>query len=231
MSDRNVVSVTNRLLATLPPKDYRRLLRHCSHVTLTFSDVLYEPGDRLRHVYFPNSGLISLLAPIDGRAVAEVGMVGSEGVAGIVLALGKKISPVRALVQGSGTALRMSASSFCDELKRSPTLQRQLNGYLYGLMVQIGQTAACNGRHPLAPRLARWLLLVHDRLRSNRFYLTQEFLALMLGVQRGGVTMAARALQKKKLIRYSRGNIFILNRRGLERASCECYRAVNELCG
>ncbi len=229
MPDRKSVPVANRLLAALPLKDRRRLLRECAQVDLTFGDVLYEPGDRIRYVYFPNSGVISLLAPVDGREVAEVGMVGNEGIAGIAVALGAKISPVRALVQGAGTAQRMGVASFCDEVARSPVLRRQLNRLLYGLMVQFAQTAACNARHLLGPRLARWLLMTHDRLQSDEFYLTQEFLAFMLGVQRSGVTAAAGSLQKKKLIRYRRGNIVILNRRGLERASCTCYRIVNEL--
>jgi CRP-like cAMP-binding protein len=231
MPDRKSVPLSNRLLAGLLLKDQRRIARSCSQVKLTLGDVLYEPGDRMRYVYFPRSGIISLFAPVDGREMAEVGMVGNEGMAGKALAYGAKVSSMRALVQVSGVALRMPAASFRNEIARNPALQQQLNRHLFGLIVQIAQTAACNARHLLGPRLARWLLMTHDRLQSDEFHLTQEFLAQMLGVRRSGVTAAAGALQKKKLIRYSRGNIVVLNRRGLERASCTCYRVVNELCG
>jgi CRP-like cAMP-binding protein len=194
-----------------------------------YGDILSEPGDRIRHVYFPNSGLISLLAPVDGHASVEVGMVGREGMAGMGLFLGSSVSPVQMLVQGSGAATRMKAVSFCDEVKRSPALQRELNRYLYAFMAQVAQTAACNRHHQLGQRLARWLLMTHDRMQSSKFLLTQEFLAHMLGVRRVGVTKAAGLLQEKKLISYRRGNITILDRKGLERASCRCYAAVNDI--
>ncbi len=211
---------TNGVLRALPSKASQRLLAQSEQVNLTYGDILCEPGKPIRHIYFINSGLISLLTSVGGRdTTVEVGLVGKEGVAGLPLVLGVSISPVRMLVQGSGTATRMKATSFRNELKRSPELQRRLNQYLYTFMAQVAQTAACNSHHLLVKRLARWLLMAHDRVDSNEFRLTQEFLAHMLGVRRVGVNAAAKALQKKKLISYHRGNITVLNRKGLERAS------------
>lgn len=221
--------VTNSVLQTLSPKENQRLLARHEQVKLTYGDILCEPGKQLRHVYFPNSGIISLLTPVGGHSNVEVGLVGREGMAGMALFLGVGVSPVRMLVQGSGTALRIEAVAFRHEIKRNPVLQRALNRYLYAFMVQVAQTAGCNSFHELNIRLARWLLMTHDRVRSDDFRLTQEFLAHMLGVRRSGVSAAAMRLQEKKLIRYSRGKITILSRKGLERASCACYRAVNDI--
>lgn len=222
-------AVANGLLRALSRTECQHVLARCEQVSLTYGDILNEPGHRIRHVYFPNNGLISLLTPVDGHGSVEVGMVGSEGMAGAPLVLGIRVSPVRVLVQGSGTATRMKAAAFSREIKRNPALQRGLNHYLYVFMAQVAQTAACNRRHLLVARLARWLLMTHDRVQSNEFRLTQEFLAHMLGVRRVGVTKAATLLQKKRLIRYSRGNITILDRKGLERASCRCHEAVNRI--
>jgi CRP-like cAMP-binding protein len=230
MSTAKYAPVANGVLRALSRQESQRLLANCKQVSLTYGDILCEPGEQIRHVYFPDNGLISLLTPVSGHASVEVGLVGSEGMAGISLLLGIDVSPVRALVQGSGTAMRMNVASFRNEIKRSPALQHSLNHYLHALMVQVAQTAACNRYHLLGARLARWLLMTHDRVGSNKFYLTQEFLAHMLGVRRAGVTRAAGVLQKKKLIRYSRGTITILDRKGLERASCGCYRAVTDMC-
>lgn len=230
MSSPKRAPPANRLIAALPRGDRQRLLAKCKRVDLTYAEVLCEPGQRIEHVYFPTGGLISLLTPVDRGSGVEVGMVGREGVAGIPLFLGVNTSSVRALVQGSGSAMRMTAASFRSQTARSPGLRRQLNRYLYGFIVQVSQTAACNSRHRLGPRLARWLLMTHDRTQSDRFFLTHAFLAQMLSVQRAGVTKAARLLQKKKLISYKRGHITVLDRRGLERASCACYRVVNRIC-
>jgi len=230
MSIAKYTPATNSVLRTLSRKDSQRLLARHEQVDLTYGDILCEPGKQLRHVYFPNSGIISLLTPVDGHASVEVGLVGREGMAGMALFLGVGVSPVRMLVQGSGTAMRIKAAAFRHEIKRNPVLRRGLNHYLYGFMAQVGQTAGCNRFHHIGARLARWLLMTHDRVKSNEFQLTQAFLAHMLGVRRAGVTLAARVLQKKKLIRYSRGKITILDRKGLEHASCGCYRAVNDLC-
>lgn len=230
MSIAKHAPATNSVLRALSRQDGRRLFARHEQIDLTYGDILCEPGKQLRHVYFPNSGVISLLTPVHGHESVEVGLVGREGMAGMALFLGIGVSPVRMLVQGTGTAMRIKAAAFHQELKRNPLLRRELNRYLYGFMAQVGQTAGCNRFHQIGARLARWLLMTHDRVRSNEFQLTQAFLAHMLGVRRAGVTLAARVLQKKKLIRYSRGNITILDRKGLERASCECYRAVNRLC-
>jgi len=156
-------------------------------------------------------------------------MVGHEGMVGMALMLGSGVSPVRALVQGAGTALQMSAARFDREFKRNPLLQRGLFRYLNVLMAQITQTAACNRFHRVEARLARWLLMTSERLRSEKFLLTQDFLSHMLGVRRVGVTEAASALQRRKLIEYTRGNITILDHAGLEAASCACYQVVREL--
>lgn len=220
---------TNSVLRALSPKENQRLFAQSEQAKLTYGDILCEPGKPVRHVYFPNSGIISLLTPLDGHESVEVGLVGSEGMAGMGLFLGSSISPVQMLVQGSGTATRIKATSFRDEIKRNPVLQRELSRYLYAFMAQVAQTAACNRHHQLGQRLARWLLMTHERARSNEFHLTQEFLAHMLGVRRVGVTKAAGLLQDKKLISYRRGNITILDRKGLERASCRCYGAVNDI--
>ena len=230
MSIANNTPVANSVLRALARKDGQRLLARHDQVDLTYGDILCGPGKRLRHVYFPNSGIISLLIPVDGQASVEVGLVGREGMAGMALFLGIGVSPARMLVQGSGTAMRIKAAEFRHEIKRNPVLQRELNRYLFGFMAQVAQTAGCNRFHRIGPRLARWLLMTHDRAGSDEFHLTQDFLAHMLGVQRAGISLAASVLQKKKLIRYRRGNITILNRNGLERASCKCDRAVNDIC-
>ena len=202
------------------------MLASCEPVELAFADVLSEPGDRIRHVYFPREAFVSLAAPADGRGSLEVGLIGNEGMLGIPLILGIDVSPLRALVRGSGGALRMDAASFSRELARSFALQRGLNRYLYALMAQFAQTVACTRFHLLDARLARWLLMTHDRAHSDVFHLTHEFLADMLGVRRVGVTKAASALQRKNLIRYKRGHITIVDRGGLEALSCGCYRAM-----
>jgi CRP-like cAMP-binding protein len=221
--------IANNVLAALPRKTYQDLLSGLEPVTLTFGEVLYEPGEPIRDVYFPTGCLVSLLTLVEGRLALEVGMVGREGMVGVALALGIGVSPVRALVQGSGTALRMSAARFRKELQRSAALQRELYRYTHSLMAQITQTAACNRFHMVPARLARWLLMTRDRVRSGQFHLTHEFLAHMLGVRRVGVTQAASALQRRKLIAYRRGHITILDHGALETASCACYVIVKHM--
>jgi CRP-like cAMP-binding protein len=198
-------------------------------VTLTHVEVLYEPGEATRYVYFPNDALVSLLTTVEGHEALEVGLVGREGMVGISVALGVELASVRALVQSTGTALRMNAVRFRREFRKSPPLQSELYRFIHVKLAQARQTAACNRFHVLEARLARWLLMTRDRVRSNRFLLTQEFLSDMLGVRRVGVSIAAGALQERKLISYSRGKIRILDRKGLEAASCSCYGFVKSL--
>jgi CRP-like cAMP-binding protein len=224
MSQRS--SASNHLLATLSRADYNRFLTRCERVELPFAAVLTEPGERIHHVYFPISGYISLQAPADKRASMEVGLIGNEGMLGIARLLDIDLSPLRAVVAGSGLALRMPARAFTEELGQIPALHQQLNRYLYALMAQFAQSATCARYHNLTARLARWLLMTHDRAESNQFFFTHEFFADILGVRRVGVTVAAGTLQRSKLISYRRGNIEILNRRGLEAVTCNCYATI-----
>jgi len=224
----NRVPIANDLLAALPRKEYQRLLTLLESVTLTFGEVLYETGKPIRNVYFPGDSLVSLLTPVEGHMALETGLVGREGMLGIPLALGINRSPVCALVLGTGTALRMTSARFRSEHGKYGPLHRELSRYIHERMVQITQTAACNRFHPVEGRLARWLLMTRDRMGTNHFRLTQELLANMLGVLRVAVTKAAGALQRRKLIGYRRGNIIILDARGLEAASCRCYRVVKD---
>ncbi len=221
--------VANRLLAALPRKDFNGLLECLRPVTLTFGEVLYEPGDQIRHVYFPNDSIVSLLTTIEGHHALEVGLVGREGMVGISLALGTDISGVRALVQGTGTAMRMSAAHFRKEFRSSVSLQAEVYRFTHAKLTQIRQTAACNNFHTVEARLARWLLMTRDRVQSNDFRLTQEFLSHMLGVRRENVVAAAGKLLQRHLIEYGRGTIRILDRAGLEAASCACYQVVRIL--
>jgi CRP-like cAMP-binding protein len=218
--------VANRLLAALPSKEYQRLRPHLEEVTLPFGEVLYESGEIIRHVYFPNHGIVSLLSMVEERSTLEVGVVGNEGMVGISVFLGVGASLNQALVQGAGTAMSMKAHAMRKHVGHEGPLPDMLRRYANSLLAQISQTAACNRFHTVEARLARWLLMTHDRLRSNEFRLTQEFLSHMLGVRREGVTNAARALQQGNLISYVRGQITILDRAGLEEGSCGCYEIV-----
>lgn len=219
-------SFDNDILAAVPRKDQRRMLAMLEPVKLTFGEVLYEPGDVISHVYFPGIALVSLLTLVDKHLALEVGLVGREGMVGVPLSLGVGTSTVRALVQGAGVAMRMKSALFLKEMRSNMHLQRALDLYVNELMSQVAQTAACNRFHFVEERLARWLLMTRDRVQSNEFPMTQEFLSHMLGVRRVGVTKAAVQLQKLSLIEYSRGNIHILDGPGLEGASCSCYQVV-----
>ncbi len=220
---------SNRLLDALPEKDRRHLLAHCDQVELAASDLLYEAGTPLRHVYFPTRGCISQVTPLDVCAGLEVALIGNEGMVGSAILLGVSVSPLNHLVQGAGGALRITVAAFRRELDRSPALRLRLHRYVHVKMQQIAQVAACTHFHAVEPRLACWLLMTHDRSHSNTLHATHEFLAYMLGVRRVGITKAATSLQNRKLIRYRRGDITVLDRLGLEARSCGCYLAANEL--
>jgi CRP-like cAMP-binding protein len=218
----------NRLLASLPQKDRARLLPGFEEVAIGVTDILFEPGHRMHHVHFPMTGYVSLVAPVERSARLEVALVGNEGMVGSSLALGISVSPLQALVQGTGRTLRMDAAPFRRALGRSPALQDVLNRYLFVRMIQLAQAAGCARFHRVEARLARWLLMTRDRAHSNRFYITHESMALMLGVRRAGVTKAASSLQKLGLIVYRRGDITILDQAGLRATSCACYRRDRE---
>lgn len=216
-------ATTNRIIDLLPSKDRAQLLATCESVMLPLREVLCEPGALTRYVYFPAAMFISLVTAVDGKASLEVGMVGSEGILGATLSMGVNESPMHAVVQGAGVALRMTAAEFRLALKRSAALQLYVNRYIYVLMGQLATSAGCLRFHNIQNRLSRWLLMTQDRANSDSFNITHEFLAYMLGVRRVGITNTAGELQRGKLIDYSRGRIAILDRRGLEKAACSCY--------
>jgi len=216
---------TNRLLNGLSRKNQRQLLAACDEVHLNIGDVIWEPQQPIRYVYFPLSCFISQLVPVDSHANLELALVGDEGMLGATLLLGVNRSVLQALVQGSGDALRLRASSLKRELERMPGLRTRLNRYVFVLHGQLAITAACISFHSVDLRLARWLLMTHDRAPASSFYLTHDFLAQMLGVRRVSVTNAAGRLQERKLLRYARGEITILDRAGLLQSSCNCYQS------
>ena len=216
--------ITNGLIARLSAKDRNHVLGACETVDLVFGDVLAEPGQVLSHVIFPTVGFISLLAPMGGQSILEVALTGSEGMYGVSVALGADTSQVQAVVQGSGSALQMESATFRRELALLPKLRSSIDLYVHVLMGQLVRSAGCNRFHVVEQRVARWLLMTADRTHTATFRMTHELLAHMLGVRRVGVTEAASALQAHKLISYTRGIVTILDRKGLERASCTCYR-------
>jgi CRP-like cAMP-binding protein len=219
----------NKLLAALSRREQARLLPYLEPVSLHFEEVLYEPDGLIRHVYFPTSGIISLVLALEDNMIAQVGRVGNEGMVGLPVFLGVTTSHTRAFVEIPGEALRMKASIFRQELQHAEAFSGLLLRYAQALMRHSERLTACNTWHTIEQRLCRWLLVAHDRVRADQFEVTQEFLSQMLGAHRQSVTLAASNLQKAGLIRYSRGKLTILDRAGLEQASCECYRAVKEI--
>jgi CRP-like cAMP-binding protein len=228
MAGAKQVSVPNRLLAALPRIDYQKLLPVLEPVKLAFGDILYESHAHIRHVYFPNDCFVSMLTTVDAGRAAEVGLIGSEGMIGVPMALGVAVSPFRAVVQGGGMAMRLATADFRRIFSKSGALKKETFLFTHLLMIQIAQTAACNRFHVVTQRMARWLLMTRDRVNCNEFRITQEFLALMLGVRRVGVTVAMGSLRERKLIAYRRGTITILDHGGLIAASCGCYETVKD---
>lgn len=218
-------SNTNRLLQRLPSSDRTHLLARCERVQLAYADVLAEPGEKIRDLYFPTASYISLQKPIDGEGTFEIALAGSEGLYGASVALGSGVSAVHARVRGAGDAWRISAASFLRELARIPALRDGTDLYIHVLMAQLAQGSGCSNYHRVEPRLARSLLATSDRAHSPTFRITHESLAGLLGVRRVGITEAAGALQGRNLIDYSRGAMEILDRTGLELAACSCYRS------
>lgn len=221
-----MILVTNRLLDHLSPKLQSELLAIGELVELQAGEVLCETHDNFTHVYFPLTAFISMLGEISGHPAMEMSLIGNEGMVGTTLGLGIKTAPQQAVVQGSGTALRMSLNRFQGLMRANPPLTTLLGRYLYVLIVQMTQATACISFHPVETRLTRWLLMTHDRAHADHFHITHQLLADLLGVQRSAVTIAAGLLQDKGLISYSRGDIKVLDRKGLERNCCECYSAL-----
>jgi CRP-like cAMP-binding protein len=225
---KHAVDIRNRLLAALPSNRLAGLRPRLMPVELPYGQSLYLPNSPIEVVHFVETGVVSALASFEDGAFVEVGMVGREGLVGLPLVLGGDASPTEARVQIAGTALRLDAKVFREELGRSPAWGALLLRYVLAFHAQVAQGAGCNARHPLEQRLARWLLQAHDRAEGDEFPMTQDFLSLMLGVRRAGVTVAAGALQKAGLIRYAHGHIAVLDRPGLEGAACECYGIVRQ---
>jgi CRP-like cAMP-binding protein len=228
MSQRPLDPSGNQILARLPTDEYERLLPHLEDVSFKLGEVVYESGAQMSYIYFPTTTIISLLYMMENGSSAEMGMAGNEGLVGIALFMGGNTMPNRAVVQSAGEAVRMKAHVLQDEFKRGGTFQLLLLRYTQALITQMSQTAVCNRLHTVEQQLCRWLLLSRDRLESDELVMTQELIANMLGVRREGVTHAAGRLQENGLIKYVRGRITILDRRGLESAVCECYRVVKD---
>ena len=234
--DRINVKGQNRILDSLPRGDQQRLLSLVAKTELGEREVLYRRDEIIRQVYFPLSGMISMVLSMENGFSIEVGTIGNEGMVGTPLFLGSETSSAYVFSQVSGEALRMDAEAFREEIGRTPAFARSVGRYTQAIMDQISQSTACNQLHSVDKRLCRWLLMTHDRVGQDQFRLTQEFIAKMLGVRRPTVTVVAGLLQRERLIAYTRGNITILDRQGLEAVSCECYEAVRRnlerlLCG
>jgi CRP-like cAMP-binding protein len=221
----------NKILSSIPESEYRLIQPHLQLFQFQAQSILHEPTQRLQFAYFPNGGLISLLVATEDGKTVEAGMVGSEGVVGVASAVGLTISPLRHLVQIPGEGLRIGVSALQSRLKSAPQLQLALSRYAVVQGMQVAQTAACNRLHDIAERLARWLLMASERVESNSLPITHDFLATTLGTDRPSVSLAAKALRRKKIIEHRRGIVEILNRKKLEAAACECYKVIHQFNG
>jgi CRP-like cAMP-binding protein len=220
-------SIQNRIVASLPSKQYKEFLSNLQSVSLRLNQVIYEAGEPIRHVYFPNGAMISLVAAREGGTrTVEVGVIGEEGMLGTTAFLGNPVALNKALVQLAGTALRVRIKVLQNAVEGGGLLHELLHGYTQVVLVQITRSAVCNRFHSLRQRLARWLLITHDNAKSNSFPMTQEFLSSLLGSRRSDVSKAANALQKQGLVSYHRGSLTVINRKELEVASCPCYKIV-----
>lgn len=218
----------NFLLAALPDGEFERITPKLELVFLKLGEVLYEADEELKYIYFPTTVIVSLLHIMENGTTAEIGIIGNDGAVGIALFMGSETTSSRAIVQSHGAAYRMKADDLKAEFKRGNTFQLILLRFTMALMSQISQTAVCNRLHPIERQLARWILLSHDRLHTDKLIMTHDLISNMLGVRREGVTLAAKKLAAKNLIKNERGTIIIVNRRGLESAVCECYKVVND---
>lgn len=216
----------NRILASLPAEEFERISSHLVEVSLPLGEIIYQPEQKIEFVYFPENSLVSLLAVLEDGETVEAGVIGYEGFVGVPVVLGVQSGTTQALIQGAGDAQRIKSQALRSLINDGGQLQSLLLRFTHTLFTQIAQTAACNRAHDLNQRLARWLLLSHDRLRKEEFILTHEFLSRMLGTRRAGVSVAANGLRQGGLIDYTRGRVRIKNRKGLEQAACECYGIV-----
>jgi CRP-like cAMP-binding protein len=219
---------TNQILARLPEKESKRLLPHLQFVSLRLKEVLYRPGEPIQYAYFPQNAVLSMIAPMDDGRSVEVTLIGHEGMMGIRAILGAETHWYDSVVQIPGGCLRIDAKVLQTEFRRGGVLQERLLHFINYLLVQLSQTAACNRIHRLEQRLARWLLMAHDRVKQDEFPMTHEFLSSMLGAPRSEVSIAAGALRKSGVIRYARGKMTIVDRKGLQSAACECYQILHD---
>ena len=219
---------SNKILSVLPREEFEPLAARLKPVPLVLGETLYMPAQKIDYVYFVDSGVVSLLAALENGATVEAGVIGPEGVAGISVILGADSTPNQALIQSAGQAMRISSQDIRTEFRRGGKLRDLLLRYTHTLFTQVAQTAACNRLHSIEQRLARWLLLTHDRVGRDDFVLTQDFLSRMLGVRRAGVSVAANTLRQAGLIDYHRGTMMVVDRKGLENYSCECYAIVRD---
>lgn len=226
MNETNNDSMLNHLLEALPAEEFKRIEPTLQSVSLDLGEVLYEAGDKMSHIYFPTSAIISLLYVMENGGTAEIGIAGNNGLIGMALYMGGETTSSRAVVQSAGDAVRMKVADLRKEFKRGEVFQNILLSYAQSMMTQISQTAVCNRLHTVQQQLCRWLLMNHDQLPGDKLVMTHELIANMLGVRREGVTQAAGYLQDNAYIKYSRGTVTMLDRKGLEEICCECYRVV-----